>query len=341
MATLIALTLAGLMVSRGTGSPLPSAAATATSLLPAHTSKGTPFSGSPYPAFNASDYPHHNFTGHDHHRNTTDDAKHCNKTVNGYIYGYGLEHEHKNETQHEHNGTHCHNETSHDSSPSGSAKLPNPDGEPHEEKHDRRRLHEDGYPFAELIARGVDNEGVPRYVKQLKEHASSSFSSSSPFSYSSSSSSSAGKTEHSKRNVAEEEDLPASVAYMEFHDKRGDSNEDDDDGHTSWELIQSGESIRSTDIANEKREESTCVGVAGGVLCKNKSKSKRDGHDDEHATSEYETVSEDAEVHEKRTLMDCTAEGGSVSCKPVMAKRDVEGFVEDEDAVPAHTSGLD
>ncbi|KAK3170109.1 hypothetical protein OEA41_009495 [Lepraria neglecta] len=257
----------------------------------------------------------------------------------------GERHHDKNGTHHRHNGTHWHDGKPHHPSASGHAKLPYPDGD-HQGKNDTRRLHEGGYPFAELIGRDIDDETVPRYMEELEKYAVSPSSSSSEV-----------KAEKAKCDIDDEhdqasvkymeftdeddEDIPASVEYMEYDDKRATSpsspdvrietskrGEEDDDGLTSWELLS-----KSDLSLFGKRGYSNCVVVAGGILCKKDS------------TQQSGESLDDEEVHshnQKRTMLDCANIAGRIEYKP-LAKR-VSGselWLGDENAVPAHINGLD
>ena len=312
---------------------------TATGLL--HPHKGNV---SPYLAFNVSQYPRHNFTGH-HRNHTHDHCEHENRTVDGILRILGGERHHdKNGAHHRYNGTHCHDGKPHHPSASGHAKLPYPDGDL-QGKKDTRRLHEGGYPFAELIGRDIDDGAVTRYMEELENHAVSP------------SSSSEVKAEKAKRDIDDEhvlasvkymeftdeddEDIPASVKYMEYDDRRTTSSsspdvrietskrgEEDDDGLASWELLS-----KSDLSLFGKRGYSNCVVVAGGILCKKDS------------TQQSGESLDDEEVHshnEKRTMLNCASTAGRIEYKP-LAKR-VSGselWLGDENAVPAHINGLD
>ena len=365
MATLLILILATLESGTSNANPLPAASSTPTltqtCLLPAYTGNDSPLqlpvptatgllhphknNVSRYPAFNASQYLRHNFTGH-HRNHTYDHCEHENRTVDGILRLLdGETHHDKNRTHHRHNGIHCYDGKPHHPSASGRVKLPYPDGD-HRRKKDMRRLHEGGYPFAELIGRDIDDGAVPRYMEELENHA---VSPSSP--------SSEAKAEKAKLDIDDEhvpasvkymeitdeegEDLPASVKYMEYDDKRATSpsfpdvrieiskrGEEDDDGLTSWELLS-----KSDLSLFGKRDYSNCVLVAGGILCKKDS------------TQQSGESLDDEEVHshnEKRTMLDCANIAGRIEYKP-LAKR-VSGselWLGDENAVPAHINGLD
>ena len=136
----------------------------------------------------------------------------------------------------------------------------------------------------------------------------------------------------------DDEDIPASVKYMEYDDKRATSTsspdvrietskrgEEDDDGLTSWEFLS-----KSDLSLFGKRGYSNCVVVAGGILCKKDS------------TQQSGESLDDEEVHshnEKRTMLDCA----NIAGRKPLAKRvgGSELWLGDENAVPAHINGLD